>query len=137
MLLKRDQFNDGLVWIAPLNAKYEASKSSGERRDPLHEHMDIRLHFYRCIKKNDVKDVAKILSKLIHEDPHFQVKHVDLIGKSNIVAHVVNRLYSGMEERKRKRSTPNSALTLSPSATRPRRKHSYPEELEVAPGELG
>jgi hypothetical protein len=76
-LLRRDEHNDELVWIAPRTPENNDSGSTeSERRNPSHEYMDLRLNFYRRIEKKDAEMVARCLSKLIHENPDFQAKHI-------------------------------------------------------------
>ncbi|KAF2675675.1 hypothetical protein K458DRAFT_397715 [Lentithecium fluviatile CBS 122367] len=116
-LLRRDEYNDALVWIAPLKlAKNESVTTRSERRNPSHEYLDLRLNFYRRVRKNDAEMVAKCLSKLIHEDRAFQAKHIVLLDKTSAHSKAIVNFTSGINK-KRKRST--SSLSQSPTALGP------------------
>ncbi|KAH7063889.1 hypothetical protein BKA63DRAFT_572767 [Paraphoma chrysanthemicola] len=114
-LLKRDEYNDSMVWIAPQRMKKSGPTSTkSERRDPSHEYFDLRFNFYRRVYKSDAERVAKCLSRLIHHDKDFEAKHIVLLDKTSMHSKAIRSLASPVHK-KRKRST-TSSLNLSPMA---------------------
>jgi hypothetical protein len=140
LLLKRDEDNDNVVWLAPLNARNPACKPSAEPRDPLHEHLDIRLHFYRQVRTDDAKNVAKYLSGLVRDDNEFDVKHVAFLSKSSVFYQAAMNFRSGFEKKKRKRSSSGSTVAMSPTMVRSLRRKSsltFEDEMKASPDEIG
>ena len=131
-LLRRDEYNDGLVWIAPQRLrKNEPVPNKSERRNPNHEYLDLRFNFYRRVKPNDAEMVAKCLSKLIHENRDFQAKHIVLLDKTS-AHHKAVRNFASNLHKKRKRST--TSLNQSPTTRDPDLASAlYTEELSDPP----
>tara|TARA_R110002003_G_scaffold149_7_gene13546 strand:- start:7934 stop:8692 length:759 start_codon:yes stop_codon:yes gene_type:complete len=116
-LLKRDEYNDGMVWIAPQKLRKSGSATTkSERRDPSHEYLDLRFNFYRRVYKSDAERVAKCLSQLIHHNKDFEAKHIVLLDKTSTHSKAIRSLASSVQK-KRKRST--SSLIPSPSIFEP------------------
>lgn len=116
-LLRRDEYSDSLVWIAPQRLETNGSAPDpSERRNPYHEYLDLRFNFYRRVKKSDVEMVAKCLSKLIHENRDFQAKHIVLLDKTSAHMKAMMNFVSNVQK-KRKGSTSNASL--SPTALEP------------------
>jgi hypothetical protein len=116
-LLKRDEYNDELVWIAPLKiARDESVTTKSERRDPSHEYIDLRFNYYRRVEKSDPEMLARCLSKLVQKNHHFQAKHIALLDKSSVHSKAIVNFTSNIN-RKRKRSM--SSLSQSPASPEP------------------
>ncbi|KAF2028208.1 hypothetical protein EK21DRAFT_114122 [Setomelanomma holmii] len=127
-LLRRDEYNDAIVWIAPQKlGKNELVADKGELRNPSHEYLDLRFNFYRRLEKSDATIMAKCLSKLIHDNKDFQAKHIVLLDKTSTLARV-NRALTSVVHKKRKRSTP-SLIQSSTTLDRDLALVRYPEDI--------
>lgn len=132
-LRKRDENNDGIIWIAPQTLdKNEEPITGSEHRNPTHEYIDLRFHFYRRVKVEDGKIVAQCLSKLIHDGSGFDAKHIMVLDKSSVHSKAVQGFITSGLERKRKRSTaPISSPTL------PQESSALMQNIKSADGNRG
>ncbi|KAF2470784.1 uncharacterized protein BDR25DRAFT_303768 [Lindgomyces ingoldianus] len=105
-LLRRDEVADGIVWIAPIKAGEPQPESiaRSEHRDPRHEYIDLRLNFYRPVKAEDVKEMARTLSRLVNNEPTFEAKHIALLDVSSTFSKAVSIFRNSTATGKRKRS---------------------------------
>lgn len=111
-LLRRNEFADGLVWISPLNVvgpKPEAAVQS-VKRDPRHEYIDLRFNFYRRVKTEDAKNLAKHLSPLVSSEESFGAKHITLLDISSTFSKAVAGFQSSSMASKRKSLTPTPQI---------------------------
>ena len=112
-MLRRNEYADELVWIAPLNVETERPDSpAGAYRDPQHEYLDIRFDFYRRVDEEDIKNTAKVLSRLINEEhiPNgLHAKRIALLDKASVQSRAVDRFKDGLK-RKRESKPANDAL---------------------------
>ncbi|KAF2186442.1 hypothetical protein K469DRAFT_686852 [Zopfia rhizophila CBS 207.26] len=131
-LLRRDEFADGLVWIAPLNVHSPESESApkSERRDPKHEYLDLRFNFYRRVEIEDAKNLARHLSRLVNHEETFGAKHITLLDKASILSKAIANFRRGSSYNKRKRSASSISGTLFSSQT------IYSQEVITEPMEI-
>lgn len=107
-LLRRDEENDALVWIAPQKReKNESVPTKSEHRNPSHEYFDLRFNYYRRVEKRDAEMLAKTLSKLVRDNGDFHAKHIVLLDKTSAHSKAVRGFTSGISNKKRKRSSNN------------------------------
>jgi hypothetical protein len=136
-LLKRDVYNTGLIWLGPLNLQAQA-----EYRNPTHEYIDLRLNFYNRVEQDDVKCVARHLSKLIQDDNTFNVKHVVLLNKTSTFYFAAAAFSQGID--RRRKDSLLSPVAQSPQTYRRRRTSSVTshfaevsEEVDITSADPG
>ena len=112
-LLRRDEKNDELVWIAPKSPEENGSAPESERRDVTHEHLDLRFKFWRSIDKNDAEVFAKHMSSLVNDVEDFQAKQIVVLDKTSTQSYAVRTISSGLHHR-RKRSGSIHSRNRSP-----------------------
>lgn len=118
-LIPRFSPSDDHIWIAPLNAAKEAFETPlGEYRQPGHEYLDLRFHFYRGVNDTDIRNTAQALSRLIKtKDDDFSAKRISLIKKNSDFKQYAKYWQDFAKGQKRKRSFNDgmpSPLLLTP-----------------------
>jgi len=91
MLLRRDQYADGVVWLAPLKrgeGPEPEDIAKSEHRDPRHEYIDLRFNFYRRVELEDASNLARQLSQLVNNEKTFAAKHITLLDISSTLGTV-------------------------------------------------
>jgi hypothetical protein len=89
-LLRRDEFADNLVWIAPLiNGPQPEAIAKSEHRNPRHEYIDLRFNFYRRVEPHDAENLAKHLSRLVNHEELFAAKHISLLDISSTFSKAI------------------------------------------------
>jgi hypothetical protein len=108
-LLRRDEHNDEIVWIAPQSLDNDEPLSTkSEHRDLKHEYLDLRFKFFRNIVKSDAEVFARHMSKLVHDVHDFQARHIIVLDKTSTHSRAVRNLTSSVHQ-KRKHSVSSNA----------------------------
>jgi hypothetical protein len=109
-LLRRDEFADNLVWIAPLvNGPEPEAIAKSEHRNPHHEYIDLRFNFYRRVELHDAENLAKHLSRLVNNEEFFAAKHISLLDISSTFSKAITVWRKSSTSTKRKSiSTPST-----------------------------
>lgn len=119
-LTTRKPYADAFIWITPLNlSKKQMPRHMPHsyRREPDYECIDLRLHYYTNITKEDVAHLAQVLSKKIETDKVFMAKDAVLLTTSSKTSRRNETIYNATNRflsfRKRRRSS--TSLRESPS----------------------
>jgi hypothetical protein len=119
-LTTRKPYADAFIWIIPLNLSEEEMPKDMRNsypRQPDYECIDLRLHYYTNISKDDVAHLGKVLSNKIETDTAFMAKDAVLLNTSSKTSRRNEAVYKAKDQflslGKRRRSSASLRETSS------------------------